>query len=709
MTGVADTNDPGRDVRTTVPRPEYPRPDRDRSHDWRNLNGEWDFVADPAGELTYDEVAASGAAGRIVVPFAWETPASGVERVWLETAWYRRDLEVPREWAGRRVFCCFGAVHHEARVWVGGSPVATHAGGHAPFEVDVTEHVRFGGRVPLVVRVWAPNDQRFVAHGKQRSLPPDDFDGVQFTPSSGIWQTVWLEPRAATFVDSLALRGDDLAAIDATVRLAGPHRAGATVRLAVTGGPQVAVTADGDGRAAARIPLDAPRLWSPADPHLYEVRATVEGPDGADTVGSWVGLRRVATRDGHVELNGERVYLRGVLDQGYWPATGITAPSDEALVRDLRLARECGFNLVRKHIKLEEPRWLHHADRAGMLVWEEPPCTGRYDESVVDVVGAMLPVMVERDGNHPSIVVWGLYNEEWGFDWDVDRQPAMQRAIRETRARLGALDTSRLVVDDSGWSHVDTDLLDWHLYVDDLPTWSRYVAGLADGSRTSLPVTLGPGWTVDKPLVVPGASLDPATPLINSEYATGYTNLERAWQTRWQTQEMRRHDRLAGYVYCELTDIEHETAGVYYADRTLKDHGGLRLADVHAATTLVFDVEPVRPAVDLEPDEAGYAVPVRVSHHGTAAFEGELTAGWLPAQSPLDELPAVAAATARVAVEPFRVGEPVLVSVPPSPFGPWSRLAFWLCEPGTASVVARGFLDVGTVEPPAGLSATRGA
>ncbi|MCV2395644.1 hypothetical protein OEB99_15120 [Actinotalea sp. M2MS4P-6] len=694
---------------TTVPRPEYPRPDRDRSHDWRTLNGRWDFVADPIGTLGYDEASTVATTEHVVVPFAWETPASGVERTWLETAWYRRDLDVPAEWRDRRVFLCFGAVHHEARVWVAGALVATHVGGHAPFEVDVTDHVRFGGSVPVVVRVWAPNDQRLIAHGKQRSLPPDDFDGVQFTPSSGIWQTVWLEPRAATFADLVALRGDSLEAIDAQVRLVGPHRAGASVRIAVSDGPEASVVTGEDGTASTSLPLASPRLWSPADPHLYQVTVTVDGPDGRDQVVSWVGLRRVARRAGYVELNGEPVYLRGVLDQGYWPGTGITAPSDEALVEDLRLAFDCGFNLVRKHIKLEEPRWLHHADRMGMLVWEEPPCTSRYDESIVDVIGDQLPVMVDRDGNHPSIVIWGLYNEEWGFDWAVDQQPVMQDAIRATRARLDALDTSRLVVDNSGWSHVDTDLLDWHLYVDDIATWSRWVAELANGERSALSMPLGPDWRVDKPLVVPGVTLAADTPLINSEYATGYTNYERAWQTRWQTQEMRRHDRIAGYIYCELTDIEHETAGIYYFDRLLKDHAGLRLADVHAPTTLVFDVEPVKPGVDVEADPAGRTVEVRVSHHGTQAVSGELVVAWLPAHAPLGELPPVAAAKADVVAEPYRVSDPVTVKVSSSPLGPWSRLGFWLVEPGASNAVARGFLDVGVVEPPVGLSATRGA
>ena len=177
-----------------------------------------------------------------------------------------------------------------------------------------------------------------------------------------------------------------------------------------------------------RLPINAPRLWSPADPHLYEVTVTLESADGTDRVVATTGLRRVETDGDQILLNGERLYVRGVLDQGYWPRTGITAPDDEAFVTDLEAARAAGFNLVRKHLKLEDPRFLHHADRLGMLVWAEPASTGIFTPEAVARFEAQIEPMVRRDGNHPSIVIWGLYNEEWGLDWDVPGDPAKQEA-----------------------------------------------------------------------------------------------------------------------------------------------------------------------------------------------------------------------------------------------------------------------------------------
>ena len=231
-----------------------------------------------------------------------------------------------------------------------------------------------------------------------------------------------------------------------------------------------------DGRFAGRLEIAEPRLWSPSDPHLYELVVT----SSDDRVVVTAGLRRIETRGEQLYLNGERLYLRGVLDQGYWPESGLTAPSDEALLRDLELARELGFNLVRKHIKLEEPRWLHHADRMGMLVWAEPPAPSRLTPACRDgVLEAQLSPMVERDGNHPSIVVWGLYNEEWGLDWDIPGSPERAAAAIDAYDALRALDDSRPIVENSGWSHVRSDLVDWHYYDEDPASWARNLAELA--------------------------------------------------------------------------------------------------------------------------------------------------------------------------------------------------------------------------------------
>ncbi len=199
------------------------------------------------------------------------------------------------------------------------------------------------------------------------------------------------------------------------------------------------VPVGGAALVETHLPLADPRLWSPEEPNLYRVEARLASGDGEDRVATYGGLRRIEVDGERLLLNGEQLYVRGVLDQGYWADSGLAAPSEQALRRDLELAREAGFNLVRKHIKLEDPRWLHLADRMGMLVWAEPPCTSRWSEAGAAAFEAQLEPMVRRDGNHPSVVIWGLYNEEWGLDWDVAGDPAKQEAVRRAYRRLRAL------------------------------------------------------------------------------------------------------------------------------------------------------------------------------------------------------------------------------------------------------------------------------
>lgn len=668
---------------SSVPRPEYPRPDRDRSERWLTLNGEWRFEADASPD-------------RILVPFAWETEASGVHRTWLESATYRRDLEVPADWADARVVLCFGAVHHHAVVRIDDHVVGEHTGGYEYFEIDVTEALDdLGGRTPeLSVEVHAPADKREIPHGKQRSLPRDDYDGVSFTPTSGIWQSVWVEARGRTYAARVALRGDSLEGFDVRVALSGDAPAGAVVQLEILEtGERVAVQADDRGVAVARIDLSAPRLWSPADPHLYRLRVAC----GDDVVTVTGGLRRIEARGEEIHLNGERIYLRGVLDQGYWIDSGLTAPTAEELLRDVERAAVLGYNMVRKHLKFEEPIWLAEADRRGMLVWAEPACPSRFTPASAEAFAAQLDGMVERDGNHPCIVIWGLYNEEWGLDWDIPGSPARADAARTVYDRMKALDDTRLIVENSGWSHVKSDLVDWHYYEPDLGEWARAVGRLASGAQEAFPVRLGPDFVVDKPLY--GTADFPRTgvPLVNSEYGEGFTSLERIWHLRWETQELRRHDRYAGYVYTEFADVEHEAAGLLTADRRLKDGAGCRPADVNADTVIVIDLVPAAAGADIVPPSESRTVDLHVSHHGRADVTGRIVGAWLPANTPLtSQPPREDATTDSIAASPFALSEVVGIAIPPHPSP--GRFGLWFVD-AAGTVRARAYLDAAEVEP----------
>ncbi|QZN86272.1 glycoside hydrolase family 2 protein [Cellulomonas sp. C5510] len=679
----------------SVPRPEYPRPDRDRSDRWVPLNGTWELDV-PDGTVP------------VVVPFAWETAASGVARTWLERATYRRTLSVPAAWAGSRAVLCFGAVHHRAVVRVDGVAVAEHVGGHTPFEVDLTGVLAAGSTGVLEVEVEAPADKRSIPHGKQRSIPRDDYDGVSFTPTSGIWQSVWLEARGRTHAASVAVRGDSLTGFDVTVTVAGDAPAGARVSVEVAEGSAgregVDLVADAGGIARGRVEPADPRLWSPADPHLYVLAVTTRA-DGApeadaDTVRVTAGLRRVEVRGEHLLLNGERLYVTGVLDQGYWPRTGPTAPDEAALLADLELARDLGYTLVRKHIKLEDPRWLDAADRMGMLVWAEPPAPSRFSDAAAAAFEAQLAPMVERDGNHPSVVIWGLYNEEWGLDWDIPGSPARAEAAARAYDLMRTLDDTRPVVENSGWSHVRTDLVDWHYYDEDPAAWAANLAALADGSREDFPVKLGPDFVVDKSLYGSAAFPRGGVPVLNSEYGAGFTSLERGWHLRWQTQELRRHDRFAGYVYTELTDVEHEMAGLRDADRRPKDLGGVDPRDVNAPTTLVIDLVPAHAGADIPVPDAPLALDVHVSHHGPSPVLGRVRAAWVPAGTPFGAEPVPAQAESEpVKAEPWELSAAVRVTVPAPGDAPAARLHLWL-EDEDGQVRARAYVDAAPVEAP---------
>jgi beta-galactosidase/beta-glucuronidase len=681
----------------------YPRPDFDRSARWLDLGGAWEF-ARQAG--SYRE--------SITVPFPWESAASGVAAAWLEHAWYRRTVDVPASWAGERVILKFGGVHHRARVFVNDRLVGEHAGA-GPFECDITDALgataEGGLRGTLVVDVEAPNDKRPFAHGKQRSIPAADYDSCSFQPSSGIWQPVWLEPRPATFLRQVRINPTerlDGFAVHASV--AGPRAAGArlTVTLESTN-TKAAAEADADGTARLGLPVEAPRLWSPEDPHLYRVTARVETQDGTDEVTCTAGLRRIEVAGDELRLNGRRLFLRGVLDQGYWPGSGLTAPSPAALRLDLELARAAGYNLVRKHLKLEDPRWLHFADQAGMLVWAEPPSTSRFSAESVAAFRQGLASLVERDANHPCIVVWGSFNEEWGLDWLVREDPDRRRAVAEAVDLVRGLDQSRPVVDNSGWTHVGGDLIDWHYYEADLERWAKNVDALMTDEAAEIPVALHPDKITMKPLFATPDAGRETRPNLNSEYGMGFTSVERGWYLKWQTQELRRRDRLAGYVYTELYDIEHEMAGLFAADRSAKDLANIAPAEVNAETVLVLDVLPARPGADLELDGREVSFTVRCSHHGRAPARGRLDWAWQPhlaaasgtgAHGQDDPAELQVTAGPSLSADPFVLSGPARVTAELPPAWTAGRLRLWLRD--GATVLATASLDVVRLPAPAG-------
>ena len=642
-------------------REEYPRPDFDRSHCWESLNGKWKFAPDPTHQGLLSHWEQPGTilwSQSIQVPFAWETALSEVRQEWLPAGWYRHFIQRPVAWTEEQTILHFGAVHYHCQVWINGQWVGEHTGGYVPFSFDITD-VLLDGQGELIVYVEAPLDKLAIPHGKQRSRPADGYDDCAFTASSGIWQSVWLEGRPATFIQQVDLEpGSQLDSIAAQIYLQGKHLADATLAVAIDGMPEQIVPIQGATALSLIWPVKHPQTWTPRHPHLYYVRLRLESPDGIDYVTSYTGLRRIEVRGNRLVLNGEQLYLRGALDQGYWPESGYTAPTDDALRLDVELALKAGFNLIRKHIKLEDPRWLFWADRLGLLVWAEPPCVGRYSSVAIRRFEEQLPLMVARDRNHPSIILWGIYNEEWGLDWRTVQDVEKQEAVARAYDLLAAHDHSRPIIDDLGWNHVKTDVLDWHYYDEDNRRWREVTNALVSDPNTWFGHQLAVDRWYETQLNVADAQHQ-QMPLMNGEYGVGATPAERGWYFCWQTQELRRQEAINGYIYTELYDVEHELCGIYDAQRQLKPLG-CDPAQVNAETVIIFDLLPKSPDLDYVVAQREFQITLCLSHQGPRLLRGKLIWGWENDMTNGGDLP--------LELEPYTITEnfPITLSLPAS-------------------------------------------
>jgi hypothetical protein len=574
----------------SIPRPEHPRPDCVRS-DWLNLNGKWDFCYDPRDrgrELGYHTDAAPFDTS-IIVPFAWQSELSGLHNVdYHGVVWYRRDFMIPASWRGQRVFVRFGAVDYYADIWINGLHAGTHEGGYSSFEIEITSYL-VDDRNSLTVRVDDPANLYQIPHGKQASLPPDPWQQFSFTPSSGIWQTVWLEARPKTFIDSVHCTPNVAEeAVYVTVRIAGNPASGRLVAdVHSPSGEGFTVMKDFDATSTGlnpvniRIPLLHPQLWDIHSPNLYTLQLSLETESGSrDSVQSYFGMRMIEQRAGQVWLNGRPIYLMTALDQGYWRDGIYTAPTDEALKADVLYAKSIGLNGLRKHLKVEDPRFLYWADQLGILLWCDMPCPTLFDETGCNRLRAELLAMIARDYNHPSIIVWCPYNETWGLEFSLQHDKAMQAWVAQLYDEIKAIDTTRLVVENSGWSHVKTDLADFHYYTGNPRDWRLKMQSYAASPNET-------GVFAFK-LMADGYEYDGA-PLVVSEFGYGWQH-DSSWGLRWSTNELRRHPNIVGYTYCELYDVEYEYCGYALYDRTPKRFG-YDLKDINSADYIILDYQ----------------------------------------------------------------------------------------------------------------------
>lgn len=448
--------------------PEYPRPLMERP-EWQNLNGEWEYAIKPLGET---EPASFD--GNILVPFAVESSLSGVQKEVGEKneLWYKRTFTVPSKWKGKDVLLNFGAVDWKAEVFVNDVLVGSHKGGYTPFSFNITPFLKGAGAQKLVVRVWDPSDKGYQPIGKQTSQP----QGIWYTSVTGIWQTVWLEPVAPNHITAVkSIPNVDAKALSVTVDASKPCVT-SIVEVKLLDKGQVVASAKGVQGQELRLGLQNPALWSPENPYLYDLDITLsQNGKVTDQVKSYTAFRKISTekdKNGVIRmcLNNKPLFQYGPLDQGWWPDGLYTAPTDEALLYDIKKTKEWGFNMIRKHVKVEPARWYYHCDKEGILVWQDMPSgdmgnrwephvyNGGTDkersvESVANYYQEWKEIM-DLCVSHPSVVVWVPFNEAWG-QFDTEKVAAWTKAY----------DPSRLVNPASGGNHRPCgDILDLHNY-----------------------------------------------------------------------------------------------------------------------------------------------------------------------------------------------------------------------------------------------------
>ncbi|MFH1378006.1 MAG: glycoside hydrolase family 2 TIM barrel-domain containing protein [Planctomycetota bacterium] len=578
-------------VSDSIPRPEHPRPDFQRD-DWINLNGRWTFDFDPGQSgISRGLNRNEGFANDIIIPYCPESRLSGVGHTdFIERLWYHRIIVIPPNWANKRILLHFGAVDFDCEAFIDGVSVGRHYGGTSSFSFNIADRVRPGGSHHLVLYVRDDARSGVQPLGKQSFLFASQ--GCHYTRTTGIWQTVWMEAVALT-----GLRGvQAIPDLDNGQFVFIPDVFEATrgnrFRVRVYDGSVIA--GESSGSATSGVPvavaLNPAKPWSPALPFLYDVVFDVLGADGQtiDSVRSYAGLRKIHIEKNRVFLNNEPLYQRLVLDQGFYPDGIWTAPSDDALKRDIELAIAAGFNGARLHQKVFEPRFHYWADRLGYLTWGESASwgirfiagdwkrpgfkrKGTNEEAGYNWLTEWREI-IQRDRNHPSIIAWTPFNETYS-DADPDFHA---RLIRDAYETTRALDSTRPVNDVSGYTHVVTDLWTAHHY-EQSPEKLKQILSLDSEGRPFRnlpdrePAYSGQPYLVDEFGGIKWVPEDQRGTASGWGYGDAPESLE-AFYVRLEgiVDAILSLPHICGYCYTQLTDVEQEQNGLYYYDRAEK-------------------------------------------------------------------------------------------------------------------------------------------
>ncbi len=575
-----------------IPLAEHPRPDFERGL-WQNLNGPWQFEFDSLDQGVQKKWSdgKSSFTHRIVVPFPWGSPLSGVKDK-ADIGWYQREITINPEWKSKRTFLTIGASDWETTVWLDGHLLGKHQGGYTPFSFELTPYLTYGQPQKLVIRA---DDKRrdFTLYGKQG-----------YGNARGIWQTVYVEARGKEFIDAVHFN-PDIDHANTTVTIYLPEEAAADLKLALSIKTPTAPLSQeitvpkGKNKISMVVPIPQPRLWSPLDPYLYEAEIKLND----DVVKTYFGMRKISivnlpgTDFPYVALNNKPVYLQLTLDQSYHPDGYYTFPSDAFMKKEVELAKSIGLNGIRPHIKVEIPRKLYWADKLGVLVmadlpnsWGEPDAKMQYEAEET------LREMIKRDFNHPSIFTWTIFNETWGLRTNKEEGgkkvaqylPETQQWVASMYYLAKSLDPTRLAEDNSiccGAGHTQTDINSFHDY---LPgwEWDDHLKKLTDSSSEGSQFQFEEGFKQGK------------QPKINSEcgnvwgYEGSTGDVDWSWDYHRMMNSFRKYPEVAGWLYTEHHDVINEWNGYWRFDRTNKFTGieeimpGMKVNDFHAAVYL---------------------------------------------------------------------------------------------------------------------------
>jgi hypothetical protein len=546
---------------------------------------------------------------KITVPFPWQSKLSGIhDTEYNGVAWYERDIAIPAD-AGPRIVLTFGAVDWSATVWVNGKEVASHEGGYVPFAVDITAAVKPGEIARITVRA-VDNTDSDLPTGKQIGW---------YTRTGGIWQTVYLESRPGSEILPAQIfpdidKGQAVFKVPLSIAKKGRYQ----INVKATHNERTHAIGEnrdlnaGNQIAELTLPIPNAALWSPESPNLYD--ATIElsqNGTALDSVHTYFGMRKVSrgtfmgSDHEYILLNNKPIYLRGALHQSFNPDGIYTHPDDAYIRRDYEKAKSFGLNMLRIHIKVEEPRALYWADKLGVMLLTDTPNWWKKSERSRKAWEDTMTAQIARDFNHPSIISWVLFNETWGIgDKEYDRNT--QEWVRDMYLKAKALDPTRLVEDNSpcNYDHVVTDVNSWHFYIDDFERARNHIQEVIDKTHSGSQFNYAEGWKQD------------TAPLINSEYggvSAGSGDRDISWVFLFLTNLLRKQDKCAGYVYTELEDIEWEHNGFMNYDRSDKMYNypaNISVADLQSADYPVLDCPPYQVV------KAGgtVTIPVSMSH-----------------------------------------------------------------------------------------------